>query len=71
MTNQPRFLRYDFTPEILRAPYCFPLPAAARGGQAAGEGYALNVQVSSAHLGIAAGQVPGQVGAEGGLEQHI
>ena len=70
MTNQPRFLRYDFTPEILRAPYCFPLPAAARGGQAAGEGYALNVQVTSAHLAIAAAQVPGQVGAEGGLEQH-
>ena len=70
MTNQPRFLRYDFTPEILRAPYCFPLPAAARGGQAAGEGYALNVQVTSAHLAIAAAQVPGQVGAERGLEQH-
>ena len=26
VTNQPRFLRYDFTPEILRTPYCFPLP---------------------------------------------
>ena len=66
MTNQPRFLRYDFTPEILRAPYCFPSPPTGRGGQAAGGDYAQNVHVTSTHLDIAAGQVAGQVGAEGG-----
>jgi hypothetical protein len=71
MTNQPRFLRYDFTPEILRAPYCFPSPPTGQGGQAAGGDYAQNVQVTSKHLVIAAGQVAaGQVGAEGGLERH-
>ena len=50
LTNQPRFLRYDFTPEILRSPYCCPLPPTSPlpGGVPGGvPGEAVTLRVST------------------------